>query len=179
MTDHLQSKRKWGEHPNDGKGLERISVRLKAEHLPSKERIDFLAEYWAAKAKSHERRPEGQGLQAELIGLIYADTIAALKRINSLTRNLDTCGMECSATFKSLAAENEELRRDLTRTESAHAVVMAENAHYKQVAADRESALRNCLLLAMRQARRDSDWEHIIRFCREGGVEPSPLRTEP
>lgn len=42
-----------------------------------------------------------------------------------------------------------------------------------------ESALRNCLLLAMRHARRDSDWEHIIRFCAQGGVEPSPLRTEP
>jgi len=29
--------RKWGEHPNDGKGLERISARLKAEQLPSKD----------------------------------------------------------------------------------------------------------------------------------------------
>ncbi|MBX6381496.1 MAG: hypothetical protein IRZ07_00775 [Microbispora sp.] len=79
-------------------------------------------------------------------------------------------------TREARVAENEELRRDLTRTESAHAVVMAENAYYKQLAADRESALRNCLLLAMRQARKDSDWKHIIRFCREGGVEPSPLR---
>jgi hypothetical protein len=74
--------------------------------------------------------------------------------------------------------EIQRLREDLARAESAHAAVMAENAYYKQVAADRESALRNCLLLAMRHARRDSDWEHIIRFCREGGVEPSPLRTD-
>jgi len=41
------------------------------------------------------------------------------------------------------------------------------------------NALRNCLLLAMRKAHRDpsSDWTHIIRFCKEGGVEPSPLRA--
>jgi uncharacterized Zn finger protein (UPF0148 family) len=80
------------------------------------------------------------------------------------------------AELKRYHAEIERLREDLARAESAHTAVMAENAHYKQFAADRESALRNCLLLAMRQARKDSDWKHIIRFCREGGVEPSPLR---
>ena len=47
-----------------------------------------------------------------------------------------------------------------------------------------ESALRNCLLMAMRQLHvkhPDSlgykNWEHIVRFCKEGGVEPSPLRA--
>lgn len=41
-------------------------------------------------------------------------------------------------------------------------------------------ALRNCLLLAMRESRRQNTrgWEHIIRFCKEVGVEPSPLRGE-
>ena len=50
-----------------------------------------------------------------------------------------------------------------------------------------ERALRNCLLLAMSRLHRRSvsgveklDWEHILRFCKEGGVEPSPLRaTQP
>lgn len=42
-----------------------------------------------------------------------------------------------------------------------------------------ENALRNCLLFAMRQSRKQNTggWESIIRFCKEGGVEPSPLRN--
>lgn len=133
------------------------------DHLPSK---DQLA-HW---------REITDGRYETLLASAAREMVDEIER---LQRENDTCGLQCSATLKSLVAENEELRRDLTRTESAHAVVMSENAHYKQLAADRESALRNCLLLAMRRARRDSDWEHIVRFCREGGVEPSPLRTEP
>lgn len=51
-----------------------------------------------------------------------------------------------------------------------------------------EQALRNCLLLAMRERHRErltkgtgaepSAWDHIIRFCGEGGIKPSPLRAE-
>jgi hypothetical protein len=51
--------------------------------VPSKERIGFLAEYWAAKLKSHQRWPEGQGLHAEVLGRIYADTITALRQMHS------------------------------------------------------------------------------------------------
>lgn len=51
------------------------------DQLPSKERIGFLIEYWTAKLGSHQRWPEGHGLQAELMGLIYVDTIAALKQL--------------------------------------------------------------------------------------------------
>ena len=48
--------------------------------------------------------------------------------------------------------------------------------------------LGNCLMWAMRQRRRHrigkarpgelngEDWDHIIRFCKEAGVAPSPLR---
>lgn len=46
-----------------------------------------------------------------------------------------------------------------------------------------ESALRNCLLLALRNLHvkhPDSlaakNWEAIVRFCKEGGIEPSSLR---
>jgi hypothetical protein len=53
------------------------------DQLPSKERIGFLIDYWTAKLGSHRRWPEGQGLQAELMGLIYADTITALKQMHS------------------------------------------------------------------------------------------------
>jgi hypothetical protein len=58
--------------------------------------------------------------------------------------------------------------------EGYFAVLLEEDAEKQH------NALRNCLLLAMRKAHRDpsSDWEHIIRFCKEGGVEPSPLRAE-
>lgn len=48
-----------------------------------------------------------------------------------------------------------------------------------------QGALRNCLLLAIRQLHvkhPDSlgaeNWRHILRFCKEGGVEPSPLRAD-
>ena len=47
-----------------------------------------------------------------------------------------------------------------------------------------ERALRNCLFLSMSRLHRRSvsgveklDWEHILRFCKEGGVEPSPSRA--
>ena len=40
-------------------------------------------------------------------------------------------------------------------------------------------SLRNCLLLAMRRAHAgDEGWKHIIRFCSEAGVVPSPLRSD-
>jgi hypothetical protein len=40
-----------------------------------------------------------------------------------------------------------------------------------------ETALKNCMLLAARHRKEtDSDWMHIIRFCKEGGVDMSPLR---
>jgi hypothetical protein len=46
--------------------------------------------------------------------------------------------------------------------------------------AEMEGAMRNCLLLAMKRLHKGSheipDWETIIRFCKEGGVAPSPLR---
>lgn len=47
---------------------------------PSKERISHLISYWEAKAKSHERWPEGQGLHAEALGRVYCDTITALQQ---------------------------------------------------------------------------------------------------
>lgn len=41
-------------------------------------------------------------------------------------------------------------------------------------------ALGNCLMMAMRRSRADPlqgiHWQHIIRFCKAAGVEPSPLR---
>ena len=40
-----------------------------------------------------------------------------------------------------------------------------------------ELSLRNCLALARRMQSKDPDaWGHIIRFCREAGIEPSILR---
>ena len=42
-------------------------------------------------------------------------------------------GADC---FRQAAEEIQRLREDLRRTESAHAIVMAENRHYKQVAAE-------------------------------------------
>lgn len=43
-------------------------------------------------------------------------------------------------------------------------------------------ALGNCLMLAMRRSRASHidfiHWQHIIRFCKDAGVEPSPLRSE-
>lgn len=49
-----------------------------------------------------------------------------------------------------------------------------------------ELQLRNCMALALRQQRRAERegrqdlveaWEHILRFCKDAGVEPSPLRA--
>lgn len=52
----------------------------------------------------------------------------------------------------------------------------------RESAAAKENALRNCLLLAMREAHKakdaESPWNAIIRFCSSGGVTPSPLRAE-
>lgn len=61
----------------------------------------------------------------------------------------------------------------------------SDDGHYYAVTdvdariAELHGGLRNCLLLAMRKAHRDpsSDWEHIIRFCKEVGCGPSPLRS--
>lgn len=40
-----------------------------------------------------------------------------------------------------------------------------------------ELSLRNCLALARRMQSKDPDaWGHIIRFCREAGIEPNILR---
>lgn len=40
-----------------------------------------------------------------------------------------------------------------------------------------ELSLRNCLALACQKRSRDPEaWGHVIRFCREAGVEPSILR---
>jgi len=58
--------------------------------------------------------------------------------------------------------------------EGYYAVLLEEDAERQH------NALRNCLLLAMRNAHRQrgSDWEHIIRYCTEAGCGPSPLRAE-
>lgn len=63
--------------------------------------------------------------------------------------------------------------------EGYYAVLLEEDAERQH------KALRNCLLLAMRNLHvkhPDSlaakNWEAILRFCKEGGVEPSPLRAE-
>lgn len=43
----------------------------------------------------------------------------------------------------------------------------------------KRQALRNVLMLAQRMSRRGvEDADHLIRFCAEGGVEPSVLRGE-
>jgi hypothetical protein len=52
-----------------------------SEQRTSKERIGQLIDYWTAKAKSHERWPEGQGLAAEALARVYADTISALRTV--------------------------------------------------------------------------------------------------
>ena len=40
-----------------------------------------------------------------------------------------------------------------------------------------ELSLRNCLALARRMQSKDPEaWGHVIRFCREAGIEPSILR---
>lgn len=108
-----------------------------------------------------------------------------------------------------VTAERDWLRRENVRWENAHKILLAENERLKRLIqiheqdikmwatqADEwkakatapepaaESALRNCLLLAMRNLHvkhPDSlaakNWEAIVRFCKEGGVEPSPLRA--
>jgi hypothetical protein len=49
----------------------------------------------------------------------------------------------------------------------------------KEQAEKMERSLRNCLMLATRNMRKEGgDWEHIIRFCKEAGVEPSFLRGQ-
>jgi hypothetical protein len=42
-----------------------------------------------------------------------------------------------------------------------------------------KGALRDCLLLAMRELHKnpDSQFKHVLRFCERAGVTPSPLRT--
>lgn len=45
-----------------------------------------------------------------------------------------------------------------------------------------EAALRNCLSLALSERRRvgaSGGWDHIVRFCRSAGIEPSILRAVP
>lgn len=39
-------------------------------------------------------------------------------------------------------------------------------------------SLRNCYLLAAREFHKSKDpnWEYVMRFCKEGGIVPSPLR---
>lgn len=65
-------------------------------------------------------------------GAIAGALQMAAAEIERLQLENDACGLQCSATMKSLVAEIEQLKQDLARTESAHVVVMAENTHYKQ-----------------------------------------------
>ncbi len=58
-----------------------------------------------------------------------------------------------------------------------------EFAAYLESLPEAKNALRNILLLAMREAHKAKDpeipWSHVIRFCAEGGERPSPLRATP
>jgi hypothetical protein len=72
--------------------------------------------------------------------------------------------------------------RDEDADQSEPHVVEAEaNARLIARSPAMDNALRNCLLLAMRNLHREKseDWSAIMRFCREAGVEPSPLRETP
>lgn len=44
----------------------------------------------------------------------------------------------------------------------------------------RNGALKNCLLLAMREYHKtkNENWKHIIRFCEEAGIKPTILRKK-
>src|SRR5690606_16857031 len=59
-------------------------------------------------------------------GAIAGALRMAADEIERLTRKLDTCGLQCSATLKSLVAENEELRRELAREVGTRAARVAE-----------------------------------------------------
>ena len=58
--------------------------------------------------------------------------------------------------------------------------LVAERQAEQEQADKMEQALRNCLILATRNMRREGggDWEHVIRFCKEAGVVPSFLRGQ-
>lgn len=104
--------RKWGEHPNDGRGLERISARLKAEQLPSKD-VDLpKLMSWLRERHSYL---VGLGAKETYEGLIHA-------HIERLERRLNECGLECSEGLKRLAAENERLRACLAARDVGLAV---------------------------------------------------------
>lgn len=51
----------------------------------------------------------------------------------------------------------------------------AERAEAERDAA--RSALENCRLLAAKNRHGSVEWQHIIRFCKEGGVTGSPIRA--
>jgi hypothetical protein len=86
------------------------------EQRPSKERVGFLIDYWTAKSKSHERWPEGgHGLQAELIGLIYADTIRALRQMCSAAEpaggQVDWLGLALELESQAKRVESQTVER--------------------------------------------------------------------
>lgn len=80
-------------------------------------------------------------------------------------------------------AENESFYLASEVDAQAAEGMLTANAQRDAVIEAMEKSLRNCLLLAMRAARQttgtvETDWRHIIRFCAEAGIEPSPLRAD-
>ena len=71
-------------------------------------------------------------------------------------------------------------QRDIARALLAARAEVARLRDLEARAARLEAALRDCRMLAVatRIRRGDPDWQHIVRFCREAGVDGSVLRTQ-
>ena len=68
--------------------------------------------------------------------------------------------------------ERDDSNRNLT-------AALRREVAYKDRLAEAEAlrnGLKNCMLLAARHRKEIGDWQHIIRFCIEAGVQMSPLR---
>jgi hypothetical protein len=131
MTAQLPSK---GKCPKCGESYTPSPVHACFGQLPSKER-DILAEL----RRYHAEIVACDGAECEAMRL----TRWAIEEIERLSRNLDTCGLECSSTLKSLVAENEELRQDAARDAGTRAPILAENEHYKREAAEANQLLNS------------------------------------
>lgn len=90
----------------------------------------------------------------------------------------DLCSNYCFCQWASPKCEVCEMKVGIV------AIITSDRAHYEEKLKQKDKALRNCLLMANQQAHafRGSltaeKWQHIQRFCKEGGVESSPFREE-
>ena len=78
-----------------------------------------------------------------------------------------------------LSAEVERLTARLAEAETRANELAARTHWYFGLEAEVErlrNGLKNCMLLAARHRKEIGDWQHIIRFCMDAGVQMSPLR---